>query len=159
MPAGRGPAALAAVGCAGVLGTVLVSRLLDYPSVSESVQDLLTGHFARPDRERPWAEFLQLQGNFWMEWARRQLWEPFFAAALVAGALGARRRPAFGVFLTAAACTGILNQAGHPDINIWGDRLITLAWLLPVLGVPLLLEPVLRRAVVPAQGAPVEPVG
>lgn len=29
--------------------------------------------------------------------------------------------------------------------------------LLPVLGVPLLLEPVVRRAVVPAQGAPVEP--
>ncbi|MET9335609.1 hypothetical protein ABZX78_31190 [Streptomyces cellulosae] len=159
MPAGRGPVALAAVGCAGVLGTVLVSRLLDYPSVSESVQDLLTDHFARPDRERPWAEFFQLQGNFWMEWARRQLWEPFFVAALAAGALGARRRPAFGVFLAAAACTGFLNQAGHPDINIWGDRLITLAWLLPVLGVPLLLEPVLRRAAVPAQGAPVEPVG
>ncbi|MEV8072835.1 hypothetical protein [Streptomyces pseudogriseolus] len=159
MPAGRGPVALAAVGCAGVFGTVLVARLLGYPSVSESVQDLLTGHFARPDREEPWAEFFQLQGNFWMEWARRQLWEPVFLAALAAGAVGARRRPAFGAFLVAAACTGFLNQAGHPDINIWGDRLITLAWLLPVLGVPLLLEPVLRRAVVPAQGAPVEPVG
>ncbi|WP_369156222.1 hypothetical protein [Streptomyces sp. R02] len=159
VPAGRGPVALAAVGCAGVFGTVLVSRLLGYPSVSESVQDLLTGHFARPDRVEPWAEFFQLQGNFWMEWARRQLWEPVFLAALAAGALGARRRPAFGAFLVAAACTGFLNQAGHPDINIWGDRLITLAWLLPVLGVPLLLERVLRRAVVPAQGAPVEPVG
>lgn len=159
MPAGRGPVALAAVACAGALGTVLVSRLLDYPSMSESVQDLLTDHFARPDREQPWAEFFQLQGNFWTEWARRQLWEPFLLAALAAGAWGALRRPAFGVFLAAAACTGFLNQAGHPDINIWGDRLITVAWLLPVLGVPLLLEPVLRRAVVPAQGAPVEPVG
>jgi hypothetical protein len=159
MPAGRGPVALAAVACAGALGTVLVSRLLDYPSMSESVQDLLTDHFARPDREQPWAEFFQLQGNFWTEWARRQLWEPFLLAALAAGAWGALRRPAFGMFLAAAACTGFLNQAGHPDINIWGDRLITVAWLLPVLGVPLLLEPVLRRAVVPAQGAPVEPVG
>lgn len=150
-PPGRGVAALAAAGCAGALGTVLLARLLHYPSVSESVQDLLTGHFARPDRERPWAEFFQLQGNFWMEWARRQLWEPLFAAALVAGAAGALRRPAFGAFLIAAAGTGFLNQAGHPDINIWGERLITLAWLLPVLGVPLLLEPVVRRAVVPVQ--------
>ncbi|MFF5155417.1 hypothetical protein ACFY3N_03930 [Streptomyces sp. NPDC000348] len=154
-PPGRGVAALAGAGCAGALGTVLLARLLHHPSVSESVQDLLTDHFARPDRERPWAEFLQLQGNFWTEWLRRQLWEPVFVAFLVAGVLGALRRPAFGVCLAAAACTGFLNQAGHPDMNIWGDRLITPAWLLPVLGVPLLLEPVVRRAVVPAQGAPV----
>ncbi|MEV7788953.1 hypothetical protein AB0O72_26755 [Streptomyces sp. NPDC088106] len=158
LPPGRGVVALAWAGCAGMLGTVLAARVLDHPSVSESVQDLLTDHFARPDRERPWAEFFQLQGNFWMEWLRRQLWEPLFVAAVAAGVLGARRRPAFGAFLVAAACTGFLNQAGHPDINIWGDRLITLAWLLPVLGVPLLLEPVVRRVVVPAQGAPVEPV-
>ncbi|MET9151605.1 hypothetical protein ABZX82_10110 [Streptomyces griseoflavus] len=158
LPAGRGVPALAAVGCAGMLGTVVLARLLHYPSVSESVQDLLTDHFAHPDRERPWAEFFQLQGNFWMEWLRRQLWEPLFVAALAAGVLGARRRPAFGAFLVAAACTGILNQAGHPDIAIWGDRLITLAWLLPVLGVPLLLEPAVRRLVVPAQGAPLETV-
>ncbi|CAL9533871.1 hypothetical protein [Streptomyces sp. enrichment culture] len=158
LPAGRGVVALAAAGCAGTLGTVALARLLDYPSVSESVQDLLTDHFARPDRERPWAEFFQLQGNFWMEWLRRQLWEPLFLAALAAGALGARRRPAFGAFLVAAAGTGLLNQAGHPDIAIWGDRLITLAWLLPVLGVPLLLEPVARQLVVPAREMPLEPV-
>ncbi|MFF1276726.1 hypothetical protein ACFVZC_25480 [Streptomyces marokkonensis] len=156
LPPGRGVVALAGAGCAGALGTVLLGRLLHHPSVSESVQDLLTDHFARPDRERPWAEFLQLQGNFWIEWLRRQLWEPLFVAALAAGVLGARRRPAFGAFLVAAACTGILNQAGHPDINIWGDRLITLAWLLPVLGLPLLLEPLVRRAAVPARGAQVE---
>src|SRR5690606_7064165 len=122
--------ALAGAGCVGALGTVLLARLLRYPSVSESVQDLLTDHFARPDRERPWAEFFQLQGNFWMEWLRRQLWEPLFVAAVAAGVLGARRRPAFGAFLVAAAVTGFLNQAGHPDISIWGERLITLAWLL-----------------------------
>lgn len=158
LPPGRGVVALAGAGCVGALGTVLLARLLEYPSVSESVQDLLTDHFARPDRERPWAEFFQLQGNFWMEWLRRQLWEPLFVAAVAAGVLGARRRPTFGAFLVAAAVTGFLNQAGHPDINIWGERLITLAWLLPVLGVPLLLEPVVRRVVVPAQGAPAEPV-
>lgn len=42
--------------------------------------------------------------------------------------------------VVAGACTGLLNQAGHPDITIRGDRLIVVAWLLPVLGLPLLLE-------------------
>jgi hypothetical protein len=146
--------ALAAVGLAGALVTLVLARLLHYPSESDSLQDLLTGHFARPDREDPWPEFWQLQGNFWVEWLRRQAWEPLFVAALGAGAWGALRRGrAVGVFVVAAAFTGVLTQAAHPDINIWGERLIVLAWLLPVVGVPLLLEPVLRgRVALPAQG-------
>ncbi|MFF7328445.1 hypothetical protein [Streptomyces sp. NPDC008150] len=139
---GRGLLALAAVGCCAALGTVLAARALRYPSETDSLQDLLTAHFTRPDRARPWPELLHLEADFWLEWARRQLWEPLFATLLAAGAWGAlRRRPAFGVLLVAAAATGILTQAGHPDMAIWGDRLIVLAWLLPVLGVPLLLEP------------------
>ncbi|MFF8681589.1 hypothetical protein ACF07F_27090 [Streptomyces sp. NPDC015237] len=164
---GRSPRdvlALAAVGLAGAVGTLVLARLLHYPSMSDSVQDLLTDHFARPDRERPWPEFWQLQGNFWVEWLRRQAWQPLFVAALTAGAWGALRRGgAVGGFLVAAACTGILTQAGHPDINIWGERLIVLAWLLPVVGIPLLLEPVVRggRVPLPAQGTadPVRAVG
>ncbi|MER7056188.1 MULTISPECIES: hypothetical protein [unclassified Streptomyces] len=153
-PPGREVLSLTAVGLAGVVVTLALARLLHHPSVADSLQDLLTGHFARPDRERPWAEFWQLQGNFWVEWLRRQAWEPLFVAALAAGAWGALRRGgAAGVFLVAAAFTGILTQAGHPDINIWGGRLIVLAWLLPVMGVPLLLEPVVReRVTLPAQG-------
>ncbi|MER5756234.1 hypothetical protein [Streptomyces sp. NPDC002088] len=151
-PYGRGLVAVTAAGCCGALGTLLLAKVLHYPSESESLQDLLTGHFSRPDRAHPWSEFYHLQLNFWVEWLRRQLWEPFFVAALAAGAWGALRRRAFGCFLLAAAFTGILTQAGHPDINIWGDRLIVLAWLLPVVGVPLLLEPVVRgRVVVPMQ--------
>ncbi|MFI5872045.1 hypothetical protein ACIBAH_06305 [Streptomyces sp. NPDC051445] len=153
-PAGRGVAVVAVAGGCGALGTLVLARLLHYPSESESLQDLLTHHFDRPDRTHAWADFLRLQGHFWVEWLRRQLWEPLFVAALAAGAWGAARGPrrAFGVFLLAAACTGVLTQAGHPDITIWGDRLIVLAWLLPVLGVPLLLEPVLRgRVSLPVQ--------
>ncbi|MEU1191725.1 hypothetical protein [Streptomyces sp. NPDC005859] len=147
--AGPGVAVVAVAGGCGVLGTLVLARLLHYPSESESLQDLLTHHFDRPDRTHAWAKFLRLQGHFWVEWLRRQLWEPLFVAALAAGAGGVARgrRRAFGVFVLGAACTGILNQAGHPDITIGGDRLIVLAWLLPVLGVPLLLEPVLRGRV------------
>lgn len=131
-------------GC-GVLATVLLARALHYPSESESVQDLLTGHYARPDRARPWPEFLHLEVAFWVEWARRQFWEPLFLTAVVAAGWGAlRRHPAFAVFLLAAAGTGVLNQAAHPDINVWGDRLIVLLWLLPAVGLPLLLDAVVR---------------
>ncbi|MFE9835090.1 hypothetical protein ACFYP4_08080 [Streptomyces sp. NPDC005551] len=138
---GRPLRTVAAVAGCAVLATVLAARVLRYPSESESLQDLLTGHFGRPDRSRPWREFLHLEANFWVEWLRRRLWDPLFLAALAAGAWGAlRQRPAFGVLVLAAAFTGVLNQAGHPDINIYGDRLIVLAWLLPVLGLPLLLE-------------------
>ncbi|MGW7545452.1 hypothetical protein ACWGKQ_30730 [Streptomyces sp. NPDC054770] len=151
---GRGVTAIAAVGCGAVAGTLLLARLLHYPAEAESVQDLLTGHYTHPDRPHPGREFLHLEFDFWAEWLRRQLTEPLFPAALAAGAWGARRRPAFGVFLLAAAGTGILTQAGHPDITIGGDRLIVLAWLLPVVGVPLLLEPLVHRPVpVPAQGS------
>ncbi|MFD9028877.1 hypothetical protein [Streptomyces parvulus] len=154
-PPARDVLVLGAVGLAGAVGTLVAARLLHYPSVSDSVQDLLTDHFARPDREHPWPEFWQLQGNFWLEWLRRQAWQPLFVAAVGAGAWGALRRGgAAGGFLVAAACTGVLTQAGHPDINIWGERLIVLAWLLPVVGIPLLLAPVVRggRVPLPAQG-------
>ncbi|MFJ6068078.1 hypothetical protein ACIQHU_34200 [Streptomyces tendae] len=156
-PASRDVLALAAVGLAGAVATLLLARLLHYPSEADSLQDLLTDHFNRPDREHAWPEFWQLQGNFWVEWLRRQAWQPLFAAALAAGAWGALRRGgAVGGFLVAAAGTGILTQAGHPDINIWGERLIVLAWLLPVVGVPLLLAPAVRggRVPLPAQGQP-----
>ncbi|MGW0913161.1 hypothetical protein ACWD1Z_15640 [Streptomyces sp. NPDC002784] len=150
---GRGVAAIAGLGLGAAVGTVALAKLLGHPSASESVQDLLADHFTRPDRADPWPEFLQLSLNFWAEWLRRQFWEPLFLAALGAGLWGALRRPTFGAFLIAAAATGVLTQAGHPDINIWGGRLIALAWLLPVVGVPLLLEHLLRAQVsLPAQG-------
>ncbi|WP_338485199.1 hypothetical protein VM636_18925 [Streptomyces sp. SCSIO 75703] len=146
--------AVGALGAAGVLCTMALTRLLHYPSEMDSLQDLLTQHFALPDREHPWREFWQLQGNFWVEWLRRQAWQPLFVAALAAGAWGALRRGGtVGVFLVAAAFTGVLTQAGHPDITIWGERLIVLAWLLPVVGLPLLLEPVVHaRVPLPGQG-------
>ncbi|MGH1551289.1 hypothetical protein ACRAWF_00940 [Streptomyces sp. L7] len=39
------------------------------------------------------------------------------------------------MFVIGAAFTGILTQAAHPDISVWGGRLIVLVWLLPVVGV------------------------
>ncbi|WP_216590579.1 hypothetical protein [Streptomyces brasiliscabiei] len=134
---------LGVVSAGAAVCTPVLAGLLHYPAATESLQDLLTDHFTLPDRDpaRLWPEFLRLQAEFWAEWGRRQLAQPLFLAALGAGAWGAlRQRPEFGWFVLAGACTGVLNQAAHPDITIWGDRLIVVAWLLPVLGLPLLLE-------------------
>ncbi|MGW3507902.1 hypothetical protein [Streptomyces sp. NPDC000994] len=152
-PAGRGVLAVTAVACGAAVGTVLLARALRYPTGSDSLQDLLTGHYALPDRDRPWPELLRLEGGFWLEWLRRQLWQPLFAALLAAGAWGAlRRRGAFGLFVVATAFTGFLTQAAHPDITVWGERLIVLVWLLPVVGVPLLLERVVPRSAADVPG-------
>lgn len=141
---GRALLVVAGFGATAALGTLVLASALRYPTQTDSLQDLLTDHYAIPDRTRLWPEFLHLEGNFWLEWTRQQLWQPVLAAALGAGAWGASRRPAFGVFLTGAAFTGILTQAAHPDISVWGGRLVVLVWLLPVVGVPLLLESVVR---------------
>lgn len=148
---GRGLVVVAALGATAALGTLVLASALRYPSQTDSLQDLLTDHYARPDRTRLWPEFLHLEANFWVEWIRQQLWQPMLAAALGAGLWGAVRRPAFGVFLVGAAFTGVLTQAAHPDISVWGGRLIVLVWLLPVVGVPLLLEGVVRGKVAGAR--------
>ncbi|WP_159074194.1 hypothetical protein [Streptomyces dioscori] len=133
---GDGVKTLLKVTVGAAVGTVLLARLLHYPSESDSLQDLLTDHFLRPDRERPWREFLHLEVNFWIEWLRRQLAEPLFLVLVGAGVWGALRvRPAFGVLLVGAASTGMLSMAAHPDIAI--DRLMVMVWLVAVVGVPL----------------------
>lgn len=152
---GRALVTVAALGATAALGTLVLAGALHYPSQTDSLQDLLTDHYARPDRTRLWPEFLHLEANFWVEWTRQQLWQPMLAAALGAGVWGAVRRPAFGVFLIGAAFTGVLTQAAHPDISVWGGRLIVLVWLLPVVGVPLLLESVVRGKAVVGVGGPV----
>ena len=151
---GRALVAIAVLGATAALGTLVLASALHYPSQTDSLQDLLTDHYARPDRARLWPEFLHLEANFWVEWTRQQLWQPMLAAALGAGVWGAVRRPAFGVFLVATAFTGILTQAAHPDVSVWGGRLIVLVWLLPVVGVPLLLESVVRGKAVVGVTAP-----
>ncbi|MFJ2162488.1 hypothetical protein [Streptomyces sp. NPDC087856] len=151
---GRALLAVAGFGATAALGTLVLASALHYPTQTDSLQDLLTDHYAYPDRTRLWPEFLHLEANFWLEWTRQQLWQPMLAAALCAGVWGASRRPAFGVFLAAAAFTGILTQAAHPDISVWGGRLIVLVWLLPVVGVPLLLESVVRGKAVAAAPVP-----
>ncbi|MEV0097112.1 hypothetical protein [Streptomyces sp. NPDC050738] len=128
-----------AAGAAGA--TALVAHALHYPSAYDSVQDLLTHHYARPDVPHPWRELAYTEARFWTGWLRHQCLQPLLPVLLAgAGWAAYRRSPVFAAVLAAAACSGVVNQAAHPDSTLWGDRLIVMVWLLPAIGLPLLAE-------------------
>ncbi|GAA1353000.1 hypothetical protein GCM10009612_12800 [Streptomyces beijiangensis] len=128
-----------ALGAAGA--TVLAAGALGYPTAYDSVQDLLTGHYARPDLARPWPALAHMEVRFWAGWVRQQCLQPLLPVLLAAAGWAAyRRSPVFAAVLAAAAASGLVNQAAHPDPAIWGDRLIVMVWLLPVIGLPLLAD-------------------
>ncbi|WP_326702015.1 hypothetical protein [Streptomyces cyaneofuscatus] len=118
------------------------AHLLSWPTGQDSAQDLLTDHYRRPDLPNPWPEFLVQERVFWTAWLRRQATHPVLPVLLALSAWALlRRRSAVLPIALAAAAAGILNQAGHPNLDqLLGHRLIVFVWLLPVLALPLLLD-------------------
>ncbi|MFC9188161.1 hypothetical protein ACWGH7_19495 [Streptomyces cyaneofuscatus] len=133
----------AAVLCGALAVAVYAgAHLLSWPTGQDSAQDLLTDHYRRPDLPNPWPEFLVQERIFWTAWLRRQATYPVLPVLLALSAWALlRRRSAVLPIALAAAFAGILNQAGHPNLDqLLGHRLIVFVWLLPVLAVPLLLD-------------------
>ncbi|MYW78615.1 hypothetical protein F610DRAFT_05292 [Streptomyces sp. LaPpAH-199] len=140
----RSTPVLRAAGLCALLAALVYAgaHLLSWPMGQDSAQDLLTHHYQRPDRPDPWPEFFARERVFWWAWLKRQVTYPFLPVllALSALALGKRRSAVLPVALGAGAA-GLLNQAGHPNLDqLLGHRLIVFVWLLPVLAVPLLLD-------------------
>ncbi|MFJ6614406.1 hypothetical protein ACIQPT_29460 [Streptomyces sp. NPDC091289] len=140
----RSTPVLRAAGLCGVLAAAVYAgaHLLSWPMGQDSAQDLLTHHYQRPDRPDPWPEFFVQERVFWSAWLRRQATYPVLPVllALSAWALLRRRSVVLPVALAAGAA-GLLNQAGHPNLDqLLGHRLIVFVWLLPVLAIPLLLD-------------------
>ncbi|MEU8674222.1 hypothetical protein [Streptomyces sp. NPDC048560] len=119
----------------------LTTYVLGWPSGYDSAQDLLTHHYQRPDVPAPWPRFLAEERIFWSAWADHQLKEPLLLITLALAAAATLRRPTYlGLIAAATAAGGVLNQAGHPNLDMLaGQRLIVLVWFLPVLTIPLLL--------------------
>ncbi|MGC4908505.1 hypothetical protein ACLQ2J_22645 [Streptomyces cyaneofuscatus] len=133
----------AAVLCGALAVAVYAgAHLLSWPTGQDSAQDLLTDHYRRPDLPNPWPEFLVQERIFWTAWLRRQATYPVLPVLLALSVWALlRRRSAVLPIALAAASAGILNQAGHPNLDqLLGHRLIVFVWLLPVLAVPLLLD-------------------
>ncbi|MGW8888604.1 hypothetical protein [Streptomyces sp. NPDC055749] len=141
---GRSPhSALRLFALCGALAVAMQSTtyVLGWPSGYDSAQDLLTHHYLRPDVPDPWPGFLAAEGTFWPAWADHQTREPLLLIVLVLAACSVLRRPThLGVLAAATAVGGVLNQAGHPNLDMLaGQRLIVLIWFLPILTIPLLL--------------------
>jgi len=123
----------------------LVIAAFGLPSTQASLRDLMSVHYTRTMSHHPWHEFLRLSVAFWREWLRDSLVQPLGLLLLAGGAWGAFRyhRP-FGCLIVGVAVAGMVNQAGHPEVSV-GPRLMVMAMLLPVCGIPLLVESHAKR--------------
>ncbi len=124
----------------------LVVLAYGLPSTQASLQELLSVHYTRSPVGDPGPEFWRLSLAFWREWLRDALAQPLVLLLLACGAWGAFRhhRP-FACLLVGVALAGLANQAGHPEVSV-GPRLMVMAMLLPVCGIPLLVESHVRRS-------------
>jgi len=139
---------LAGICLAVVVVWQLVVALAGLPGTNETVQDVLTDHFVRPDVADPWPRFLRLDRqvlahelNVWINDGVPKAASAFLAAALAGAALLARAAPArIALMWLAAGATGIGLVLAHP-IAGEADRLVSVIWLPVALGFALALRP------------------
>jgi len=130
--------ALSAVALVGIAAT---AHTLHWPGPSDTLQDMFTGHFSRPDVTDPWSRLAGLNLQYWWQWAQDQARNPWPMAAVAIGSAAIiRRHHTFGLIVVAIAVTGFLNQAAHPVTN-QSDRLLIETSVAAVLGLPLLADP------------------
>src|SRR5581483_3839915 len=135
----RGAVLLAAVSGGGFVLSELLSTLLDWPGISESLQDTFTRHFIRPGVSDPIGRLVWLNLHFWGYFPVSEPTALLAGGGLIAVAvLLVRRDPAYGVLVVAVAATGIATVAAHP-LASQADRLMVAVWLLLALGLPRLL--------------------
>lgn len=130
---------------AGVSGVVAVavlvgSRLLGLPGLEDSVQDMLTGHFNRPDVPDPWRGLVDTNLAYWQLWP---LLVPSNIALVLATAVGTwalwRWSRPLAVLVVAVGATGLGAAVAHPDVTQL-VRLYSALWLIAVVGLPVGVE-------------------
>ncbi|MBS2966042.1 hypothetical protein KGA66_23560 [Actinocrinis puniceicyclus] len=131
-----GTALLAALSGAAFLLSELAATLLDWPGMSESLQDTFTRHFIRPDVADPVSRLLKLDLRFWGYYPVSEPTALLAAAGLITlTVLLLRRDAVYGVLVTAAAAIGVVAVAAHP-LASQADRLMVSIWLMLALGLP-----------------------
>lgn len=123
-----------------------VSRALGYATFTDSLQDLATRHYQRPNVAHPWGMLLARDQRFWPHYLRTQLSHPGWLVLLVLGMLGiALRSPRAALPWTAAGLSGAVVLAAHP-VATEAPRFMVTIWLPVAIGLALLLPPSRRRA-------------
>ncbi len=130
---------LVGVGSLTTVGILTAAKLLGLSGVGETLQDKWTDHFAHPDVDDPWRRLVDLNANFWQQWLQQELRSPWLLLGLAFGTWALLRHDRALAWLTlAVASTGLATQVAHP-IASQGDRLYIALWLVPVVGIPVLL--------------------
>jgi hypothetical protein len=136
---------LASTGLAAALLELAGTKLMGWPGVGETLQDLLTSHFAKPDVADPYLGWIAASVHFWAWWLVQQANAPLVVVIWVAaGWTLIRYRARLGLVFLGAALTGLLGQAAHPAPQ--ADRLYVLMWIMVIVAVPLLIDEMARRS-------------
>jgi hypothetical protein len=124
---------------------MVVSSLVGLPPMMESVQDTFTNHFVRPDVTNGWQLLLNANVRYWAHWPILLSTNIALLSATVLGGWALwRRHRAAALIVLATAALGIALTIVHPDLT-QGDRLYTLLWLAPIIGVPVAAQRVRAR--------------
>ena len=133
------PMRRAAVGAAATASSVFVASVvagaaLGLPGLTESVQDLLTDHFTKPDVASPWLELVLLDARQVPRWALGLLRAPVELGLVVAGAISLARYGGERAFpwLVGGAAT-VLVVFAHP-VTSEIPRLLAPIWVAVALG-------------------------
>ncbi|MBR7838851.1 hypothetical protein KDL01_36630 [Actinospica durhamensis] len=141
---------LAIAAGAGFVLTELLSTLLGWPGLTESMQDTFTKHFARPDVSDPVLRLIKSDVHLWVYYP---VYEPTALLVAVGAVLLAvvvvRREAVYGALVVAVAATGLGAVVAHP-VASQADRLMVAVWLLLALGLPPLFD---RTRTRPSAGA------
>ncbi|MBL1087111.1 hypothetical protein JK359_34970 [Streptomyces actinomycinicus] len=149
----RGTWVLAGLSTAGTLAAAVVSRVLRLPGMTDSLQDVFTLHWTRPEVADPWRSLVRLDANYWWQWLQKEALAPLLLTLLACGTWGLWKRSVpVALCVLATGLTGFATMAAHP-LAVEQDRLYVQVWLIPVIGLPLALEQLWRRAA-PAPAAP-----
>jgi hypothetical protein len=136
----RGTWWLAGLSAGGTLAALVLSRLLKLPGTTDSLQDTFTLHWTRPEIADPWHALARLNHNYWWQWLQKEALAPLLLFLLAVGAWGVWKRSVpVALCVIAMGFVGFATTAAHPVAKEL-DRLYVPVWLIPVIGVPLVLD-------------------
>lgn len=137
-PSWRSALWLAGTGTVSLLGWVLVSRLLHLPSLDDTVQDMLTAHFHRPDVPHPLSVLAGRTRDLWLTGLPYRLGVPWpFVVVLPAVAYAVVRLRAAGWVWAVVALAPVAVVSAHPLTSEY-PRLIAPSWIAVAVGLALL---------------------
>lgn len=123
---------------AGVAGLLLwMTATHRVPGAGETLQDMFTAHFATPDVADPIRMLISTDVRYWDAWLTLAPMNLALAGACAVAGFVLWRvwRPAMWL-VAGVSLVGFAAAAAHPDPFEF-DRLYSLMWLLPVVGLPL----------------------